>query len=73
MTVGNVVCYTSVLPVRVFIRQLQHTYTTQRRKIMDVLLEATFPPMNSRCQSVLHSFMLRLRTNANLLLDLEKT
>jgi len=40
---------------------------------MGVLLAATLRPMNTRCQSMLHSFMLRFRTYANLLLDLDES
>jgi hypothetical protein len=38
---------------------------------MGVLLAATLRPMNTRCQPLLHSFELRFRTHANLLLDLD--
>jgi len=38
---------------------------------MGVLLAATLRPMNTRCQPMLHSLMLRFRTYANLLLDLD--
>ena len=40
---------------------------------MGVLLQAALRPLNTRGQPMLHSFMLRFRMYAHLLLDLDET